>query len=135
MIHELPVPENLHGAQFASEIKAAGHDCAEPGGVSITGSVLNVATDATYDQVAALLAAHVPDPDFGRSITERQWRAKLLSELTWLEGEVATAPASGTTTNGNAVARLDAVIQHIKRLDRDLIRLVRYVMDNVMDAD
>lgn len=75
-----------------------------------------------------------PDPDQERREDYAGFLAKLSGEIAWLESEIATAPAQGTTTSGNAVARLDALLQHVKRLDRGLVRLAKNVQ-GIFDAE
>lgn len=88
----------------------------------------------TKQQLDDAITNHVPDPNWRPPGPEKDWRTKLEQELTWLRDQVATAPAAGTTTSGNVVARVDSLIQYNKRLARDLIRLIEFIRDRNMDA-
>ena len=91
-------------------------------------------TPITQAELEGIVDAYTYDPKWEPVGPERDWRTKLEGELAWLRNEVATAPAAGTTTTNNVVARVDAVIQHLKRLDRDLIRVFENILNNVKDS-
>jgi hypothetical protein len=93
------------------------------------------AVGKTDQEISTALASITYDPYYSADLTEIEWRDIIEADLAWLQNEVDTAPGPGTTTSGNAVTRLDAVIQHVKKLDRGLIRVFEFILNNVKDTD
>lgn len=129
-------PEPFNADKLLEELAAQGFEVERLYGIAVEadGRLSLDLPEEHEAAVGAVVAAHTGEPSSVQQV-DIDWRDRLQAELAWLENEIATAPAPGTTTNGNAVARLDALIQHQKRIDRDLIRLVRFLRDGMRDTE
>lgn len=88
----------------------------------------------TDQEITTALAGITYDPNYTADLTKVNWRTKLEAEIAWLTNEIATLPADGTTTSGNSVNRIDLIIQHLKRVDRDIVRLMEFVLNHTLDS-
>ena len=73
----------------------------------------------------AIIDSYVYDPGWRPTISETDWRAKLQAEIDFLTTQASSFPANPTAAQVSVA---------IKRLARDLIRILKFIRDDVLDS-
>ena len=105
--------------QLASELGGAGL-CA-----SVDEVVAAEGAGVTQAQLTQAVGAHVADSEYRRPGPEKDWRTKLQTEIDFLTTQAAGFPANPTAAQTSAA---------IKRLARDLIRILKFIRDDTLDS-
>lgn len=84
-------------------------------------------------EAQAVIDAYVYDPEWVFTSEERDWRTLLQREIEFIAGQLETWP-DDATTNAQALQRVNFLLSAQERMGRDLLRLLRYIRDDVMDA-
>lgn len=96
--------------------------------IDLVGDKAIITPDVPLAQRAAVIAtigSYVFDPDWNLPQIERDWRAKLLSEIAFLTDQLAILPATLSNSQRDSA---------IKRLIRNQIRILKFIHNNTMDV-
>lgn len=82
----------------------------------------------------AAVDAHTADPGWRAPGPERDWRTLIENEVAYIADQLSSWPTNANT-NTEALQRVNFLLGATKRLARNQERILKYIRDQVMDAE